>query len=183
MFIPDVLRPEPEPWFVRELHIIDRSLRVVFGYERYLRKCWVIERRLNAERYAISYASLFRDNLPRFIEQPVFDTNQPLYDDEGGISGYRQVGSRTFDLAPEWEWIANIETPQGGYKPLSHDDLIALRRQYAWNYNHPYSRARFEEEERRKAEAKEAAKKTARVDTWMDSIEEAWSVHGKRVTI
>ena len=182
MFNPAVLHPEPPPWFERELRLIDPALRVVFGYERYLVNKWVIERKMSPERYFTCYASLFRENIPRFVPQPIYDTNEPLYDEEGGLCGYKQVGSRQYDLAPEWEWIATLETLEGGFKQPGPDDLVSLRRQYAWNYTHPLSRAKFEQEEREKAEKKEAEKKQQRVDTWMESIEQAWSEHGKRVT-
>ncbi len=183
MFNPAVLHPEPDPWFQRELRLIDPSLRVVFGYERYLMNKWVIERKMTPERYFTCYASLFEQHLPRFVMQPIFDTDSPLYDEEGGECGYRQVGVRQYDLAPEWEWIATLETLQGAFKQPGPDDLIDLRRQYAWNYTHPISRAKFEQEEREKAEKREAEQKQKRVDIWMESIEQAWSEHGKRVTM
>ena len=101
MFQPAVLHPEPDPLFVRQLRKIDTNLRVVWGYERYLRQNWVIERRLDSDRYYKLYGSLFRENLPRFVAQPVYDSNQPLYDEAGELIGYRQVGERQYDLAPD----------------------------------------------------------------------------------
>lgn len=183
MFNPTVLQPEPAPWFVRELKVIDPNLRVVFGYERYLKNTWVIERRVSPERYNAMYASLFRDGGQRFVDQPIYDDSKPIVDELGNETGaFEIIGYRKFDLAPEWEWIANIQTPEGKFKPLSHDDLIDLRRQYAWNYTHAYSRARFEKEEQDKKEAKEKADKNKRMELWMESYDQSLLEHGHRVT-
>ncbi len=183
MFNPAVLHPEPDQLIQRELRLIDPALRLVWGYDRYLVNKWVIERKLSPERYWTIYASLYENHIPRFVTQPIFDTNEPLYDEDGGMCGYKQVGSRQFDLAPEWEWLATIETKKGEFKQPGPEDLVDLRRQYAWNYTHPLSRAKFEQEEAEKAAAKENDQKQKRVDLWMESIEQAWSEHGKRVTI
>ena len=180
MFIPPVLHPEPPPWFKRELKLIDPTLRVSFGYERYLLNKWVIERKMSAERYWTCYASLFEQNIPRYTQQPIFDVNHPLYDEEGGMCGYEQVGVREYDLAPEWEWIMTIETKAGQFKQPGPDDLTELRRLYAWNFTHPLSRAKFEAEEAAKVAAKERAQKEKRLDLWHESIEEAWSEFGLR---
>lgn len=182
-FTPTILHPEPESWFVRELKIIDPDLRVVFGYERYLKKCWVIERKIPPERYRALYASLFREGGPRFIEQPIYDDSQPILDEDGNTTGASAiVGYRQFDLAPEWEWLATVQTPEGTFKPLGQDDLIDLRRQYAWNRNHAYSRARFEQEEREKQEKQEKEAKAKRMELWMESYDQSLLEHGQRVT-
>ncbi len=196
MFNPAVLHPDPPPWFTRELRLIDPTLRIVWGYDRYLVNKWVLERKLSPERYHAIYASLFRENIPRFVTQPIYDTDRPIYgyaqttagefnigEPEEILMGYEQVGVRQYDLAPEWEWIATLETPKGEFKQPGPEDLVSLRRQYAWNYTHPLSRARFEQEEAEKAAAKEKEQKQQRVDAWMESIEQAWSEHGKRVTV
>lgn len=182
MFNPAILHPDPDPGFQRQLHIIDTNLRLTFGYERYLVNRWVIERKMTPERYFRCYQSLLEEDRPRYITQPIYDTNEPLYDDEGEVYGYKQVGSRVFDLAPEWEWIATIETKDGKFKQPGNEDLVDLRRQYAWNYTHPLSRKKFEEEEAAKVAAREKDQKQKRVDCWMESIEEAWSEFGTRVT-
>src|SRR4030095_14496455 len=114
MFNPAVLHPEPDPWFQRELRLIDPTLRLGWGYDRYLMNKWVIKRRMSRKRYFRCYASLFEQNLPRFVPQPIFDTDEPLYDDEGGMCGYKQVGSRQYDLAPEWEWLPTPANPRWG---------------------------------------------------------------------
>ena len=180
MFNPAVLHPPPDPLFVDELRKIDPSLRIVFGYERYFRNCWVIERRMDGETYRIKYRSLIEKDDQRFIDQPIYDRSQPILDDTGEETGdYAIVGYRKFDLAPEWEWIKNIETRDGKYKPFGMDDILALKREYAWNRNHMYSRARYEEEERKKDEAAENAKAAKRRETILEGIDEAWHTHGK----
>jgi len=131
MFNPAVLHPEPDPLFQRELRLIDTNLRLVFGYERYMVNKWVIERKMSPERYQACYSTLLEEDRPRFVTQAIYDTNEPLYDDEGGMCGYKQVGSREFDLAPEWEWMATIETQKGEFKQPGPEDLVSLRRQYA----------------------------------------------------
>lgn len=181
-FCPPVLSPIPERWFVKELELIDPSLRVVFGYERYLMNNWVIEARLTPEEYARRYFSFLTSGEPRFIEQPVFDTSKPLYDEEGNEIGYEQVGVRDFDLAPEWEWRKTIQNPDRSFKPLGMDDILALKKEYAWNRNHAYSRAKFEEQERLEDEKKEQDEKNKRMELWMESYDQALLEHGQRVT-
>ena len=183
MFQPEILAPQPEPWFIRELHLIDPDLRVVWAYQRYLKRCWVIERKLSPERYQAAYCSLLQEGAERFVDQPIYDTNQPIVDAEGEQTSYACVGYRRFDLMPDWEWLHSIELPDGGYKPLSHDDLIALRREYAWNRNHAFSRARYEAELAAADEKKEADKKQVRVDAAFEGVQEAWHLHGKIKTV
>lgn len=182
MFQPAVLNPQPEPWFIKELELIDPDLRVVFGYERYLMKNWVVERRIPPARYARMYFSLLTADAPRFIERPIFDRSKPLYDEDGNEVGFEQIGIQNYDLAPEWEWIKTIQLPDGSFKPLGMDDILDLKRQYAWNRNHAYSRAKFEEEERLKDEQKEKEQKAKRVEIWMEAYDEALLEAGKRVT-
>ena len=180
MFNPAVLHPPPDPLFVDELRKIDPSLRVVFGYERYFKNCWVIERRMDNEAYRLKYRSFLESEDPRFVDQPIYDTAKPLLDETGQeTGGYEQIGTRKFDLAPEWEWIKNIETKDGKYKPFGMDDILALKREYAWNRNHAYSRARYEEEERKKDQAVEDAKAAKRRETILESVDEAWHTYGK----
>ena len=183
-FQPAVLCPSPDPFFVGEIKRIDPSLRVVFGYERYLVKKWVVERKLSPERYASVYAQAIKEEWPRFETQPIYDTNQPIYtylaDGEGNYerqqTGYLQVGERLFDIRPEWEWIAQFDA-------LDNRAILELKRQYAWNYNHPFSRAKYEEAQRLKDAQKEADEKRKRLDLEMEAVEEAWSQTGKRVTV
>src|ERR1043165_8091002 len=105
MFQPTILNPEPEPWFVRELKKIDPDLRVRWAYGQYLAQQWVIERKLPPERYFSIYASLLESDGQRFVKQPIFDTNLPIYDDNGDFVCYTQVGERDYDLAPEYEAV------------------------------------------------------------------------------
>lgn len=179
---PVTLQPEPDPSFVRELKKIDPALRVVWGYERYYKRSWVIERRMTPERYWQCYASLFEEGLARFVKQPIYDHDQPIYDNEGELIDWTIIGYRDFDLAPEWEWLHTIETLDGQFKPLGADDLLKLRREYAWNINHPLSRHRFEEEQRLKDESKDRDFKKKISDLIMESVEQAWYEHDKIVT-
>lgn len=187
-FQPAVLNPQPEPWFVRELELIDPTLRVVFGYERYLMKNWVIEAHIAPDRYAKLYASFLASGEPRFIDQPIYDHDFPIYDSadpddpDPPIVGYECVGYRKFDLAPEWEWRKTIQKPDGSFKPLGMDDILALKRDYAWNRNHAYSRARWEAEEAEADAKKEAEQKAKRHELWMEAYDEALLEAGKRVT-
>ncbi len=150
MVQPTVLSPTPDPAFVRELKRIDPDLRVVWGYQRYLQNEWVIERKKSPENYFKSHAALFEEGGPRFVAQPIFDSGQPIMNEEGEVVAYQKIGERMFDLAPEYEHVM-------GMKTLSNQALIELRRAYAWHQNHPISRMRFEqkaEEERKSAEFK-----------------------------
>lgn len=177
-----MLQPVPDPAFVRELKLIDPTLRVVWGYQRYLKRCWAIERRMTPERYHTCYRSLLESGEKRFVTQPIIDDSRPIYDEEGEIIDYEIVGERQYDLAPEWECLRLVESRDGNYKPLGTADLLALRREYAWNRNHPYSRERFEAEERRKAEEKERDQQRKRLDGMLESVYEAWHEHDLIVT-
>lgn len=177
-FQPEVLSPTPDPAFVNELQKIDRNLRVVWGYNDYLKKNWVIQRKLTPERYFANYASLFEQDLERFVDQPIYDVGQPIYDETGEEIGYRQVGVRRYDLAPEWEYLMSIEEPDGSFRCLDSRALTDLRRTYAWHEKHPLSRQRFEVE--REREEAEAARKKKRCDlafdTLMDHKREIWDL-------
>ena len=85
MFQPKVLSPSPDPWFVRELRRIDPNLRIVWAYERYLKSSWAIERKFSPERYFAMHASLLENDGPRFVEQPIFDTNSPTPSQVGAL--------------------------------------------------------------------------------------------------
>ena len=151
-FQPAVLAPSPDPYFVRELRRIDPDLRVLWGYNNYLVHQWVIERRMTPERYFTCYASLLETNNPRFVKQPIFDTNQPEYDIDGNQTGYKIIGYRDYDLAPEWEYVmfAGMQ--------LDNRTLLELRRTYAWERNHSLTRLRIEKEQADE-QRKEALKK------------------------
>lgn len=163
MFQPAILNPTPDSWFVRELKKIDTDLRVEWGYNRYFKNLWAIERRIPPERYFLSHASLLSSDEPRFVQQPIFDTNQPLFDEQGEFISYRQVGSRLFDLAPEFEWV-RFE------KVLNSGVLSDIKRAYAWERNHPISRLAFEKAQEQ--ERKEAAEKKKRMEVAFDGIDE-----------
>lgn len=186
MFTPQVLNPQPEPWFVKELELIDPNLRVIFGYERYLMKNWVIECRIDPAMYAKRYFTLLTSGQPRFIEQPIFDEGKPIYDPYDPLQetpiGHEQVGVRKFDLAPEWEWRKTIHLPDGSFKPLGMDDILELKREYAWNRNHAYSRERYEMEQREADERKEKEEKAKGVEMWMEAYDQALFEAGQRVT-
>lgn len=170
MFQPRILQPEPDPAFVRQLRKIDPDLRVVWGYQRYFVNRWAIERKIPPERYFLMYASLLESDDPRIIQQPIFDTEQPVYDEEGNMTGHACVGYRDFDLAPDHEWVMFTDH-------LCEDVIIELKRSYAWERNHPISRLAFEkaEEERKKREAQ--AKRNA--DIGWEGVKEGWRVTGK----
>ena len=170
MFQPKVLQPTPDPWFVRELRRIDPDLRAVWGYQRYFVNRWVIERKLQPERYFSIYASLLESGEPRFVQRPIFDTNQPEYNDFGEEIGYRIVGYQDYDLAPEYEWVMWASH-------LGEDLLSTLRRTYAWERNHPISRLRFEKQQ--EEEARENKRRQLRAEMGFEGVKEAWRVAGK----
>ncbi len=171
-FQPAVLSPEPDPFYVRELKKIDLDLRLAWGYQRYLKNEWVIERKMPAERYFACYASILSSDEPRFVEQPVFDTNQPLFDEAGNSAGYVQIGTRQFDLAPEYEWVQFAPT-------LDQRLLTSLKRAYAWDRNHPISRLAVEKAAEQ--EAKEKAAKSKRMDEAYDSIKDVFRETGRHL--
>jgi hypothetical protein len=186
MFSPKVLSPVPDPAFVRELRKIDPDLRVVWGYERYLKSAWTIERRMPPERYFACYASILESGEPRFIQQPIYDTNRPIYgyvaDRETGLlnlhqMGYEIVGYRTFDLAPEYEWVQFVQEKDGSFRPLDQRTLTELKRAYAWDRNQPLSRIKFEQEQEQAAKEKALAQK--RMDIAMEALPEAFRAVGK----
>jgi hypothetical protein len=172
MFQPTVLNPTPDPWFVRELRRIDPDLRVDWAYNRYLKQQWAIERRIPPERYFLMYESLLSGDGPRYVEQPVFDSNQPLFDDNGDFVTFRQVGTRKFDLAPEYEWVRFALA-------LDSSVLSDIKRAYAWERNQPLSRLRFEKEQERAAKA--AAETEKHVDAGLEGFEEAMLEERKKV--
>ncbi len=164
MFQPKILNPTPDHTFVYELRKIDPDLRVVWGYERYFVNKWAIERKIPPERYFAMYESLLSSNEPRFIDRPIFDTDQPQFDDYGNMIGYKQVGVQHYDLAPEYEWVS--------FQPeLNGSVLYELRRVYAWERNHPLSRIAFEKAQEEKAKQEEAKKK--RLEAAFAGIDEA----------
>lgn len=170
MFTPKVLNPTPDPDFVHNLKRIDPDLRVVWGYQRYLKSAWTIERKMPPERYFAAYASLLESGEPRFVQQPIYDTNRPIYGyimDEETLElnltqmGYEIIGYREFDLAPEYEWLMFVTNKDGSFRQLDERTLVELRRQYAWHLNQPLSRRRFLEEQERKERAE--AQRQARI--------------------
>ena len=186
-FAPRVLHPEPDPAFVDELKKIDSDLRVVFGYERYFINKFVIERKISPERYRAMYASFLKSNEPRFIDQPIFDSDQPIYgepelDQEGNpylpIAGYVRIGSRKYDLAPDYEWVMNVENEDGTFRPLDSRTLLKLRRVYAWERFHSISRLKFEKEREREEQEKALNKKLGddAFDAFMDNRREIYKL-------
>ena len=165
MFQPTVLNPTPDPWIVRELKRIDPDLRISWGYNRYLQNSWVIERRMPPERYFTAYANILSGSGPRFIEQPVFDTDQSVLDPVTGEHvSYKQIGTRQFDLAPEYEWVAFVE----------HADsrlITEIRRIYAEERNRSVDSLRIEQEqELQKREEEERVKRFAAMDEGFDEV-------------
>ncbi len=188
MFQPKVLSPTPDPNFVHNLRRIDPNLRVVWGYERYLKNCWTIERRMEPERYFACYASILESGEDRIIDQPIYDTNQPIYgyvaDRETGLlnlhqMGYVQIGTRKFDLAPEHEWLMFVQEDDGSYRPLDERTLIELRRQYAWHFNQPFTKRRFLEEQERKDA--EEARRQKRINAAQEVVPELAHLLGKKL--
>lgn len=167
MFTPVVLQPRPDPEFVRELRAIDPLLGVVWGFSRYMLNRWVIERKLTPERYHAHYRSLIENHEERFVDQPIFDSDKPILDEDGEVVGYEQVGTRKFDLAPEWECVMIVEEKDRSYRPLDQRTLTEIRRVYAWNRTLSMTRLRFE----KAAEAKAAEDK--RRQTFIDECAEA----------
>lgn len=122
--------PQPEPWFTKELNRIDPELRAVWALQRYLRNEWAIERRTPPERYFLMYESILSSDRPRFIEQPIYDRDQPVLDPFGQSTGvYKQVGTRLYDLAPEYECVA--------FRSELNNDLLTLIKKLYWERDHP----------------------------------------------
>lgn len=155
--------PEPDPWFVRELKLIDPTMRVMWAQERYLRQEWAIERLYPAERYWLSHESLLQDGGDRFVEQKVYDDSQPLYDDAGNHIGSKVIGIRKFDLAPEYEWIA--------FRPTLDQALLTLIKKLIWKNAHPEEVAA---ERRGEQDSKETATERKVNDAIKDGVDEAF---------
>lgn len=169
-FQPTVLAPTPDPFYVRELRKIDPDLRLVWGYNRYLMNKWVVERRIPPDRYFAMYASLLEEGAPRFVQQPIYDTSQPLYDEEGNEAGYRVVGQREFDLAPDHEYVLAAEA-------LDMRLITELKRAYAWERFHSLTRAKIEKDQEEEARAK--ALKDKRMDIWLEALDQGYHETGK----
>lgn len=129
-------RPEPPAWFVRELKLIDSTLRIVWAMERYLKEEWAIERPYSAESYWLSFESILTSGEDQFVDQPVFDDSQPVKDEDGNLVGYAQVGTRKFDLAPKHECVAFRKTLDGAL-------LTQIRKLY-WERDHPEQAAELQ---------------------------------------
>jgi hypothetical protein len=171
-WVPETLRPEPEPWFVRELKAIDPALRVVFGYQRYFEKRWAIERKMSSEAYYQAYKSLIDSGEPRFVDQPIFDSTKPVFDEYGDIVTYEQIGVNKYDLAPEYEWLMFTDR-------LDDEVLTTIKRSYAWHERHSFSRQRFEMEQEQK-EYREAHKRKL-APLVEEGLDEAYSKLRKKV--
>jgi hypothetical protein len=177
-FQPQILQPTPDPWFIRELTLTDPSMRVVWAQERYLLHRWAIERRLDSETYNRMYHSVISGRLPRYMDQPIYDDDHPVYNPEGDVVSETIVGYRRFDLAPEFEWIRFVETRDGLYRPLGPDVLLELRREIAWNRTHPITRARIEQETKDRVQQQWLNQLK---DLGRESIDELKSELGKRI--
>jgi hypothetical protein len=155
--------PEPPDWFVRELRKIDPEMRVVWGMERYLNAQWAIERKMPAEQYWLAYESILSSNEDRFIDQPIFDVQQPIFDPETGtVISYKQIGTRKFDLAPEYEHIAFT-------KELGSQLLDKIKK-LCWQHAHPEETRAADEAEK---EQRAIDQKAKRVEAAIDAIPEA----------
>ncbi len=119
--------------------------------------------------------------MSRFVDQPIYDHDQMLLDADGNEAGPRLIGYRKFDLAPEFECMHIVEEPDGSYKPFGGDDILSLKRAYAWNRNHAYSRARYEEEQRMIEEKKKADEVAETHELYGDAYEQAYRASGRRV--
>jgi hypothetical protein len=162
MFQPKILQPTPDPFWVREIKKIDPTLRVVWGYERYFKSAWAIERQLSPERYFTIYEDILTKGGPRFVKQPIYDSTQMQYDENGDEMGFPCIGERDFDLAPEYEFLCWADV-------LDARVVTDIKREYAWHVTHPSTRAKVEAELR---EAKEQEKKNQRVAAGLEAVEE-----------
>jgi hypothetical protein len=155
--------PTPDAWFVRELKKIDPEMRVVWGMDRYFRAEWAIERKMPAEQYWLAYESVLSDGGDRFIDQPIFDVSQPIKDElTGDILSYVQVGTRKFDLAPEYEHIT--------FRKTLDQQLLDLISKLCWQHAHPEETRKADEEEKIKRAADQKANRIAGA---LDGIDEA----------
>jgi hypothetical protein len=163
--------PVAPDWFVKALKEIDPEMRVVWGMDRYLNAQWAIERKMEAEKYWLAYESILSSNEDRFIDQPIFDVSQPVYDDiTGDIISYKQIGSRKFDLAPEYEHIAFRKTLDQG--------LLDHLKKLCWQHDHPEETAKADQEEK---ETRAAAQKAKRIAGAMEGVDEAFKETRKEV--
>lgn len=172
-FVPEVIAPTPDPWFVKALKVIDPNLRVRWGYGQYFVNKWALERKMSPERYHELYRSILESGENRIVDQPIFDTTQSEFDPETGeFVSYKQIGVRKFDLAPEYEWVMFSDY-------LNEHFLVDIRRAYSWERNQPFSRQRFEmkQEEERKQELQK--KKNA--EAIREGLDEAFSALRKKV--
>ena len=160
MFAPKVLHPEPDPFFVRELKKIDPDLRVIWGYERYLKSAWAIERKTPAERYHAMYRTLLESGGPLTI-------NQPIIDEDGATIGYR-----TYELAPHYEWMTFVVNPDDSFRELDARAITDMKRFYAWQRFQSVAKLRLERD--KEQDAAEAARKRKRVDAAKKAIPDLW---------
>ncbi len=181
MFTPTVLEPTPDPFYVKEIKAIDPALRIVWGMARYFVECFVVERKISPERYYAMYRLFFESGQERYIDRPIYDDDQPLYDEEGNRSGSKIVGYNRFDLAPEYEWVMFVEEPDHSYRALDSRLVLELKRMYAWDRFHSFSRMRFEK--KREEEAKEKSRQSRRLDAIREGIDEAYTESGWRESV
>jgi hypothetical protein len=168
MWMPDVLRPAPDKFYESELKRIDPDLRLVWGYDRYLQNRWVVERKIPYDRYAAMYHTSIDTGEERFIDQPVFDDDKPIYDEAGEVIGSEQVGTRKFDLRPEWECVLIVENDEGEYRPMDMHAVIEVKRAYAWDRFTSLEKLKLEGDAER--EGKENKLKEERIDAAMDEF-------------
>lgn len=174
LFQPEILSPTPDPDFVRQLRLIDKDLRVNWAYIRYLRREWAIERVIEDERYYRMYRSILDSNGPKVIQQPLFSADDPILNEEGQKIGYQQIGSRPYDLAPRNEHLFFSAT-------LDEALLTKIKRVYAWNVNHPFSRERYEAEEQAKKDEKKKDWSRRFDDSTDQAVDQAFAETRKKV--
>ncbi len=161
--------PQPPDWFVKALKLIDPEMRVVWAMERYLKEEWAIERKMPPEQYWLGHESLLQDGGARFVDQPVYDCSQRETDPvTGEFVGYKQVGTRKYDLAPEYEWIA--------FRPTLDQVLLDSIQKRVWEMNHP---EQAEAQRKAEADAKAKAEETKTNEAVKEGTDEALLEVGK----
>lgn len=169
---PPEQNPEVPAWFSTALHEIDPTMRVVWGMQRYFRAEWAIERKIDPIRYAKMYSSVFEDGGPRFVDQPIYDNSQPIYDEviPDMLIGYKQVGVNKYDLAPEYEWIA--------FRPTLDQALLDLIKELLWRHDHPEEALKIDQAA---TDARNESKHQNILDAGMEGVDEAFLETGKKV--
>ncbi len=126
---------------------------------------------MEAERYWLAYEAILSCNEDRFVDQPIFDVSQPVLDEvTGEPMGYKQIGTRKFDLAPEYEHIT--------FRKTLDQALLDKIKKLCWDHAHPEETAAADKLEK---ETREEKQKEKRLAVAMEGVDEAFKEVRKEV--